>query len=99
MGGRMNEEQKMFKIGVGALICCFCVMVGLQVCYRIQHRTLNYTNSEIRKIQQQYAIEQAKFESMTNAEYLQDSIRAVVPKVEIIGFKKYTSVQDLPLRK
>lgn len=94
----MTEDEKMFKIGVGALICCFCIMIGLQVCYRIQHRTLNYTNSEIIKTQQQYALLQAKFESMTNAEYLRDNIRAVVPNAEIIGFKKYTTVQDLPLR-
>ncbi len=95
----MNDEQKMFNIGVGALVCCIFVMVGLQVCFRMQHRSLNYTNDEIVKTQQQYALEQAKFESMTNAEYLQDKVKSVVPNAEIIGFKKYTTVEDLPLRK
>ena len=85
----MNEEQKMFKIGVWALAGCVFVMVALQVANRIQRRTLNYTN----------AVSQAKFESMINAEYLQNSVMAVVPRVEIIGFKKYTDVDDLPLRK
>ncbi len=95
----MNEEQKMFNIGVAALVCCVFVMVGLQVCFRMQHRSLKYTNDEIVRTQQQIAVEQAKFESMTNAEYLQDKVSMVVPSVEIIGFKKYTTIEDLPLRK
>lgn len=95
----MNEEQKMFKIGVWALAGCVFVMVALQVANRIQRRTLNYTNAEIVKTQQQIAVSQAKFESMINAEYLQNSVMAVVPRVETIGFKKYTDVDDLPLRK
>ena len=85
----MNEEQKMFKMGVWALTGCVLVMVALQVANRIQRRTLNYTNAEIVKTQQQIAVSQAKFESMINAAYLQSSVMAVVPRVETIGLLGY----------
>ncbi len=95
----MNEEQKMFKIGVCSFIGVIFLIVGLQVCYRNQHKSLKFTHDEIVKTQQQIAIAQAKFESMTNSEYLLGMVTAVNPHVEIIGFRKYTDVEDLPLRK
>lgn len=95
----MTEEQKMFKIGVWSLIGVIFLIVGLQVCYRTQHRALKYTYEETVKTQKQIAIEQAKFESMINSAYLLGMVTAVNPNVEIIGFRKYTTVEDLPLRK
>ena len=95
----MNEEQKMFKIGVCSLIGVIFLIVGLQVCYRPQHKSLKFTYDEIVKTQQQIAIEQAKFESMTNSEYLLGMVTTVNPNVEIIGFKKYIEIEALPLRK
>ncbi len=95
----MNEEQKMFRIGVWSLVGIIFVIVGLQVCYRTQHKSLKFTHDEIVKTQQQIAIEQAKFESMTNSEYLRGMVTAVNPRVEIIGFRKYAEIEDLPLRK
>jgi hypothetical protein len=95
----MNEEQKMFRIGVWSLVGIIFVIVGLQVCYRTQHKSLKFTHDEIVKTQQQIAVEQAKFESMTNSEYLRGMVTAVNPHVEIIGFRKYAEIEDLPLRK
>ena len=95
----MTDEQKMFKIGVCSFIGVIFLIVGLQVCYRIQHKSLKFTHDEIVKTQQQIAIEQAKFESMTNSEYLLGMVTAVNPHVEIIGFRKYAEIEDLPLRK
>ena len=95
----MNEEQKMFKIGVCSLVGVVFLIVGLQVCYRTQHKSLKYTYDEIVKTQQQIAVAQAKFESMTNSEYLLGMVTTFNPNVEIIGFRKYTTIEDLPLRK
>ncbi len=95
----MNEEQKMFRIGVWSLVGIIFVIVGLQVCYRIQHKSLKFTHDEIVKTQQQIAIEQAKFESMINVEFLQDKVKMMNSNAEIIGFRKYVEIEDLPLRK
>ncbi|MFQ6760560.1 MAG: hypothetical protein ACLRFM_04170 [Alphaproteobacteria bacterium] len=95
----MNEEAKMFKIGVCSLVGVIFLIVGLQVCYRTQHKSLKFTYDETVKTQQQIAVAQAKFESMTNSEYLLGMLTAVNPHVEIIGFRKYVEIDDLPLRK
>ena len=94
----MNEEQQMFKIGVWSLVGVIFLIVGLQVCYRTQHKSLKFTHEEIVKTQQQIAMDQAKFESMTNSEYLLGMVTAINPDVEIIGFKKYTTIEELPLK-
>lgn len=95
----MYEEQKMFKIGVWSLVGVMFLIVGLQVCYRTQHKSLKYTHDEIVKTQQQIAVAQAKFESMTNSGVLLSAVSMVNLHVEIIGFRKYTTIEDLPLRK
>ncbi|MBP9999255.1 MAG: hypothetical protein KBT14_00990 [Proteobacteria bacterium] len=95
----MNEEQKMFKIGVCSLVGVVFLIVGLQVCYRTQHKALKFTYEETVKTQQQIALEQSRFESMTNSEYLLGMVTTVNPRVEIIGFRKYIEIEDLPLRK
>ena len=95
----MNEEEKMFKIGVCSLVGVVFLIVGLQVCYRTQHKSLKFTYEETVKTQQQIAVEQAKFESMTNSEYLLGMLTTVNPHVEIIGFRKYVEIDDLPSRK
>ena len=95
----MNEEQKMFKIGVWSLVGVIFLIVGLQVCYRTQHRALKFTHDRIVETQEKIAIEQAKFESMTNFEYLRQKVEYVNPRTEVIGFKKYKNIEDLPLRK
>ena len=95
----MNEEEKMFKIGVCSLVGVIFLIVGLQVCYRTQHKSLKFTYDEIVKTQQQIAVEQAKFESMTNSEYLLGMLTTINPHVEIIGFRKYIEIDDLPSRK
>ena len=95
----MTEEQKMFKIGVLSLVGVVFLIVGLQVCYRTQHKSLKFTHDEIVQTQQRIAQAQARFESMTNSEYLRGLVTMVNPQVEVIGFRKYVMIEDLPLRK
>lgn len=98
-GTDMNEEQKMFRIGVCALVGVMFLIVLLQVCYRTQHKSLKYTNDAIIETQKKIAVAQANFETLTNSGVLLSAVSMVVPNVEIIGFKKYTTIEDLPLRK
>ncbi len=95
----MNEAQKMFRISMWMLGITVFLVVTLQVCYRMQRRSLKWTHEEIVRIQKEYSVEQAKFESMTNSEFLRDKVSMINPQVEIIGFRKYTAIEDLPLRK
>jgi len=95
----MNEEQRMFRIGVCALVGVMFLIVLLQVCYRTQHKSLKYTNEAIVETQKKIAVAQANFETLTNSGVLLSAVSMVVPNVEIIGFKKYTNIEDLPLRK
>lgn len=95
----MNEEQRMFRIGVCALVGVMFLIVLLQVCYRTQHKSLKYTHEAIVETQKKIAVAQANFETLTNSGVLLSAVSMVVPNVEIIGFKKYTNIEDLPLRK
>ena len=94
----MNEDEKMFRIGVGMLIAMVAVTVALQVCYRAQNRERERVRREIVQTQQDIAVAQAKFASLVRPESLRNLVSGVVPHAEVISFNKSIEIRDLPDR-
>ncbi len=95
----MNEDEKMFHIGLWALGAVLMLTVTLQVCYRTQNRNRAHIRNEIVDTQQQYAASQANFASYVRPEILRNLVVSVAPKSQIISFQKSISVDELPDRK
>ncbi len=94
----MNDDEKMFHIGIWLLGAVFLLTVGLQVCYRTQNKARNRVRRDIVHTQQVIAARQANFASYVRPEVLRSLVDAVSPRVEVISFHKSVSVDDLPLR-
>ena len=94
----MGEDEKMFQIGVRALIAVALLTVGLQVCYRTQKNALNDIRRETRTTMQNVTVAQTKFESLTRPEFLRSVVVEMNPRAEIVGTKKYISIDDIPMR-
>lgn len=95
----MNEDEKMFKIGVGALVVVFVLMVLLQVCYRTQNRVLNHVRRDIVQTKQAIAVAETDFAAYLRPEVLGSIVKLVSPNVETVGFQKSVALSDLPERK
>ncbi len=95
----MNEDEKMFQIGVWALIIMAVLTVILQVCYRTQNRVLNRVRAEIIQTKQNIAVAETDFAAYVRPEILGNAVKLINPKAETVGFQKNISINELPERK
>lgn len=95
----MNEDEKMFQIGVWSFIIVAVMTVMLQVCYRTQNRVLNRVRADIIQTKQNIAVAETDFAAYVRPEILGSVVKLVNPKSETVGFQKNISIGDLPERK
>lgn len=95
----MNEDEKMFQIGVWTLIVVAVLTVILQVCYRTQNRVLNRVRADIIQTKQNIAVAETDFAAYVRPEILGSVVKLVNPKSETVSFQKNVSIGDLPERK
>lgn len=94
----MQDEEKMFQIGIWSLGAVLLATVMLQVGFRTQNRQLNRVNREIVKTQQQIAVAEAGFASYVRPEILRNLVTSIEPKSETISFNKAIDVHNLPVK-
>ena len=94
----MNEDEKMFHIGIVMLVIMGVVTVALQVCYRVQNNARKSVRQEIVQTEQKIAAASANFASYVRPEILRNLVSAVTPKAEVISFHKSVEIKDLPDR-
>ncbi len=94
----MRDDEKMFQIGIWSMGVVLLMTVILQVAFRTQNRQMNRTRREIVQTQQKIAVAEANFASYVRPEILRNLVVNVEPKSEAIGFNKFVTINDLPLR-
>jgi hypothetical protein len=100
MGGRyMQDDEKMFQIGVWSVGVVLLVSVILQVAFRTQNRQLNRVRREIVATQQQIAVAEANFASYVRPEILRNLVVSIAPKSEVVSFKKSVAANEIEFKK
>ena len=94
----MNDDEKMFQIGVWSLGIVLLLTVTLQVSFRTQGRQINRVRREIVQTQQQIAVSQANFASYVRPEILRNMVVTIAPKSEVVSFQKSVEIDKLPVR-
>ncbi len=92
----MNEDEKMFRVGVVMVVIMVAINVALQVCYRAQNNERKPVRRDIVQTQQDIAVAQAKFASLVRPESLRNLVSGVAPRAEEISFNKSVEILDLP---
>lgn len=92
----MNEDEKMFRVGVVMVVITVAINVALQVCYRAQNNERKRVRRDIVQTQQDIAVAQAKFASLVRPESLRNLVSGVAPRAEAISFNKSVEIRDLP---
>lgn len=94
----MNEDEKMFQIGLWSIMGVLMLTVALQVCYRTQNRALAHVRRDTVQTQQQIAAAKANFASYVRPEVLRNIVTGVFPNADVVGFQKTVTIDQLPLR-
>ncbi|MBO7643091.1 MAG: hypothetical protein J6S74_03105 [Alphaproteobacteria bacterium] len=95
----MNEDEKMYNIGIWAIGIAIVMTVVLQVCYRTQNRVLKRVHADILATNRQIAIDETKFAEFVLPTSLRDRVTTIVPHAETIGFHKNVTINELANRK
>ena len=100
MGGQcMQDDEKMFQIGVWSVGVVLLMSVILQVAFRTQNRQLNRVRRDIVATQQQIAVAEANFASYVRPEILRNLVVSIAPKSEVVSFKKSVVVNEIEFKK
>lgn len=95
----MQDDEKMFQIGVWSVGVVLLMSVILQVAFRTQNRQLNRVRREIVATQQQIAVAEANFASYVRPEILRNLVVSIVPKSEVVSFNKSVAVNEIEFKK
>lgn len=95
----MQDDEKMFQIGVWSVGVVLLISVILQVAFRTQNRQLNRVRREIVATQQQIAVAEANFASYVRPEILRNLVVSIAPKSEVVSFKKSVVVNEIEFKK
>lgn len=94
----MNEDEKMFHIGIVMLVIVGIMTVALQVCYRVQNDARKSVRRQIVETQQKIAVASANFASYVRPEILRNLVSSAVPNAEVVSFHKSVEIGNLPDR-
>ena len=91
----MQNDEKMFQIGIWASGIVLLMTVILQVAFRTQNRQLNRVRREIVATQQQIAVAEANFAAYVRPEILRNLVTSLAPKSEVVSFNKSVAVNEI----
>ncbi|MCR4917592.1 MAG: hypothetical protein K5912_01450 [Alphaproteobacteria bacterium] len=94
----MNEDEKIFRIGMWLFVIVLVLTFGLQVCYRAQNRERNRVHHEIVQTQKDIAIAQTNFSAYVRLGVLKNMVSGIVPNAEVISFQKSVEIDKIPDR-
>ncbi|MFQ6695878.1 MAG: hypothetical protein ACLRFP_03940 [Alphaproteobacteria bacterium] len=93
----MQDDEKMFNIGVTMVVSIVCLIAFLQVCYRVQENNLKSVRRSLETTKQEYDIAGTKFSALSSAGLLRASIAEINPKMETVSFSKTIHIDDIPM--
>ncbi len=93
----MQDDEKMFNIGVTMVIFIVCLIAFLQVCYRVQENNLKSVRRNLETTKQEYDIAGTKFSALSSAGLLRASVSEINPKMETVSFSKTIHIDDIPM--
>jgi len=93
----MQDDEKMFNIGVTMVVSIVCLIAFLQVCYRVQENNLKSVRRSLETTKQEYDIAGTKFSALSSAGLLRASVAEINPKMETVSFSKTIHIDDIPM--
>lgn len=93
----MQDDEKMFNLGMTMAFAIVCLIAFLQVCYRVQENNLKSVRKSLEITKQEYDVAGTKFSALSSAGSLRASIAEINPKIETVSFSKTVHINDIPM--
>lgn len=93
----MQDDVKMFNLGIIMSVGLMCLIVFLQVCYREQNKNLRSVRANMENVQQEISKEETKFSALSSGDLLRGSVVGINPKAETVSFSKTIHIDEIPM--
>ena len=93
----MQDDEKLFNIGVVFALGMVLMTAFLQVCYREQNKNLNSVHRNLNDVRHQYEIAETKFSSLSSADSLRNSVMITNQSAEVVSFSKTVNIDEIPM--
>lgn len=93
----MREDEKMFNIGLWMLFGVVCLIIFLQVCYRVQNSNLDYVLNVLDNTKYKTASAETKFSNLSSGDSLRSSVVEMYPNAKTISYSKTIHINDIPM--
>ncbi len=92
----MRDDEKMFNLGLFMVLAVICLIIFLQVCYRVQNENLASVRNSLENTRHEYAVAETKFSKLSSGDYLRSSVTGMNPKAETVSFSKTIHIDNIP---
>lgn len=93
----MRDDEKMFNLGLCMLIGVVCLIVFLQVCYRVQNSNLAYVRGAMDDVKYKYASLETRFSNLSSGDSLRQFVLATHPNAVVVSYSKTVHIDDIPM--
>lgn len=93
----MRDDEKMFNLGLCMLVGVVCLIVFLQVCYRVQNNNLAYIRNTMDDVKYEYAMAETKFSNLSSGESLRRKVVEIYPNTTTVSYSKTIHIDDIPM--
>lgn len=93
----MRDDEKMFNLGLWMLIGVVCLIIFLQVCYRVQNNNLEYIRSVMDDTKYEMAVAETKFSNLSSGDSLRRAVVETHPNVTTVSYSKTIHIDNIPM--
>ncbi len=93
----MRDDEKMFNLGLCMLSGVVCLIVFLQVCYRVQNKSLEYVHRTMDDTKYEMAVAETKFSNLSSGDSLRSSVVGMHPNATTVSYSKTIHINDIPM--
>ncbi|MBR3510667.1 MAG: hypothetical protein IKN73_01240 [Alphaproteobacteria bacterium] len=93
----MQDDEKMFNLGIAMFIGVIGLIMFLQVCYREQNRNLKYIHNTMETVRQDTETAETRFSALNSGDLLRGSVVGNNPKAETVSYSKTIHIDEIPM--
>lgn len=93
----MRDDEKMFNLGLCMLVGVICLIVFLQVCYRVQNNNLRYVRNSLEATRHDYSLAETKFSALSAGDSLRNCVVGINPNAATVSFSKTIHIDNIPV--
>ena len=93
----MRDDEKMFNLGLLVVLVVICLIIFLQICYRVQNENLAAVRNSLENTRHEYAVAETRFSKLSSGDYLRSSVTGMNPKAMTVSFSKTVHIDNIPM--